>query len=244
MATFFRNINLIMKRDLKSYFYSPFAYVIIALVLVVDAVFFYAWALRREELTLQVIKTLFYIFSGTTMIASTLITMRLFTEEIQAKTMEMLYTAPLKDSEIVLGKYISSLIFFLVILLLSFNLPLFVYAYGEVSFGQILSGYLGTVLLAMASLSIGIFTSSITKSQIISAITAGGIIVVLLLSGSLGNYIGDPNLSEVITNLSLFVHFRDFEKGVVNLKDIIFMLSVTVFFLYLTTKIIESRRWK
>jgi len=240
-----RVVWLVMKRELGAYFRSYMGYVILSVVLLVDGVLFNAYALSGgAKLSAEVLRNFFYFSSGTTMIAGVLLTMRLLAEERQMGTLVLYTTSPVKDAQLVFGKFLSAFVFLCVLTLLTLYMPLLVYLNGKVSVGHIAGGYVGLVCLGAASLAVGLFGSALARSQIVAAIVGAGILVCLLLFWLLAN-VTDPPLSGVFGYLALHnKHFLPFMKGSVNTRDIIYYLSVTYFFLLLSTRVIEARRWR
>jgi len=240
-----RNIALLVRRELAAYLRSPMGYIIVAAVLCIDGLLFNVYALGgTPKLSAEVLELFFYFSSGTTMIASVFLSMRLLAEERQTGTLTLLFTSPIRDYEIVLGKFFSALIFFCVMTLLTVYMPLLIFVNGKVSLGHIFGGYLGLVLLGSASLAIGLFGSAVAKSQIIAAVTAGGLVVALLLFWLLGQ-VTEPPIREVSAYLALHgKHFMNFQQGVLNTRDIVFYLTLTYMFLLLTTHVLQARRWR
>jgi ABC-2 type transport system permease protein len=240
-----KNIALLIRRELGAYLKSPMGYIIVAAVLCIDGLLFNVYALGgTPKLSSEVLELFFYFSSGTTMIASIFLSMRLIAEERQTNTLTLLFTSPIKDHEIVLGKFFSALIFFCLMTLLSLYLPLLIFVNGKVSLGHIFGGYLGLVLLGSATLSIGLFGSAVARSQIIAAVTSGGLVVALLLFWLLGQ-ITDPPIKDVTAYLALHgKHFLPFQQGVLNSRDVIYYLSLTYVFLLLTTHMLQARRWR
>lgn len=240
-----RVVWLVMKRELGAYFRSYMGYVIMFVVLLVDGILFNAYALSGgAKLSAEVLRNFFYFSSGTTMIAGILLTMRLLAEERQMGTLVLYTTSPVKDGALVLGKFLSAFVFLCVLTLLTFYMPLLVYLHGKVSVGHIVGGYAGLVCLGAASLAVGLFGSALARSQIVAAIVGTGILVSLLLFWLLAN-VTDPPLAGVFGYLALHnKHFLPFMKGSVNVRDVVYYLSVTYFFLLLSTRVIEARRWR
>jgi ABC-2 type transport system permease protein len=240
-----KSILLIVRREFTAYFKSPLGYIIIGLVLFIDGLLFNVYALGGEEkFSFDVLRLFFYFSSGTTMIASVFISMRLLAEERQTKTIVLLYTSPIKESQIIIGKFLSGFLFLFFMTILTIYMPLLIFVNGKVSFGHIIGGYLGILLLGSASLAIGVFGSSLAKSQILAAIISGGIIVTMLLFWKLAQ-ITDSPLNEIFAYLSLYEkHFIPFMRGIVNTRSVIYYLVVTYFFLFISIRVLEARRWR
>ena len=182
-------------------------------------------------------KTLLFI------IFSPLITMRLFSEEEKLGTLELLLTSPVKDWEIVIGKYLASTVILISTLLCTLFYVILIFIYSTPDFGPLLSAYLGIILYGIATLGVGLFASSLSSNQIVSAVV--GIVILLLLSflDSLGAMLeGIP--STVFNEISLNYHYADFTKGVIDIRNIVYYLSTASIFLFFTVLILEMRRWR
>ena len=174
---------------------------------------------------------------------SALLTMRLISEERKLGTWELLLTAPAREYEIVLGKFFSCLLVLAGMLILTLYFPLLLMIFGDPDIGPILTSYLGLFLLGSASVAIGIFASSLTPNQIVSAVVAGGILFGLWFLGMVGSLIPEP-LGEILSYFSLSEHFPGFVRGVVDTRDLVYYLSVTAVFLFLSVRSIETERWR
>jgi ABC-2 type transport system permease protein len=236
---------LIARRDLASYLRSPVGYIVIAAVLLIDGLLFNVDALGGPAKTSsEVLERFFYFSSGTTMIACILLSMRLLAEERQTGTLTLLFTSPVREVEIVLGKYLSAFALFAGMTLLTIYMPALIFVNGKVSVGHIVSGYLGLLLLGSATLSIGIFGSSLARSQVLAAVVSAAIVVTMLVFWLVAQAT-DPPFKEVFAALALHNRrFIDFQRGIVELTDVVYYLSVTYVFLLASTKILESRRWR
>ena len=236
---------LIARRDLGGYLRSPAGYIIIAAVLLIDGLLFNVDALGGARKTSsEVLERFFYFSSGTTMIACVLLSMRLLAEERQTGTLTLLFTSPVREVEIVFGKYLSAFVMFALLTLLTLYMPALIFVNGKVSIGHIVSGYLGLLLLGSATLSIGLFASSLSRSQVLAAVVSAAIVVTMLLFW-LDGQATDPPFKEVFAALALHNRrFLDFQRGIVELGDVVYYLSVTYVFLLASTKVLESRRWR
>ncbi|MBI2890973.1 MAG: ABC transporter permease subunit [Nitrospirae bacterium] len=236
---------LIARRELGAYMGSWLGYTIGALILFVDGLLFNVYALGgADKLSSDVLRLFFYFSSGTTMVASLFLSMRLLAEERQTGTIVVLYTAPVRDVHIVLGKFCGAFLFLAALTLATVYMPLLILVRGSVSPGHLAAGYLGLLLLGAATLSMGLFASSLTRSQLVSAAVGGALVVSFLLLWLLGKVTDSP-FNDVFSYLALHnKHFEPFQKGVVNTRDIAYYLSVICFFLSLTTKVVGARRWK
>ena len=239
-----KRILLVARRELGAYLRSWVGFVVAAIVLAVDGLLFNAYALGPgPRLSSEVLREFFYFSSGTTMIAGLLLAMRLLAGEREAGTMVLLRSSPLSEWELVLGKYLSALVLLSLITLATFYMPLLVLVHGKVSLGQLAVGYLGLLLLGSASLAIGTFGSALAGNQPVAAIIGAAVLVGLLVSWWLAR-VCDPPLSKVFSDLALYSkHFVPFMRGTFHLRDLVYYLSVTYFFLLLAVRVESARRW-
>ena len=238
-------VFLIARRELNSYFSTLTGYVVAAVMLAISGLLFNTVALGgQEKLSEEVLRMFFYFMSGTVMVGSIFLSMRLLAEERQMGTLVVLYTSPVAEWQIVVGKYLSALVFLGLIVAISLYMPALIFVHGKVSLGHIFAGTLGLVMLGSASIAIGTFGSSLTRSQVVAAAVSGAIIVAMLLMWKLAKVVAPP-LDDVFGAMSLFdKHFQPLMKGIVNLRDVVFYISVTFFFLLATTKVLQARRWR
>jgi len=172
-----------------------------------------------------------------------MLTMRLFAEEKARGTIELLLTSPIRDWELLLGKWIGALAMYLSLLLFSGLSVIFLFAYGQPDWKPLLTGYLGLILQAAAMLALGMFISSVTQNQIVAAFLTFFLLLLLWvfewMSGMDQNW-----MTEVLTYLSLVKHNEGFVKGVLELKDVVYYASVSFFGLFLTARSLESLRYR
>jgi len=236
---------LIARRELAAYLRSWTGYVIIAAVLAVDGLLFNAYALGgADKRSSEVLSLFLYFSSGTTMIASVFISMRLLAEERQTGTLALLYSSPVRDGEIVLGKFLSALAFLGILTLATIYMPALIFVHGKISWGHIFGGYLGLMLLGSSALAIGTFGSALSRTQVLAAITSGCLIVAMLVSWLLGRVTERP-LSEIFSAMAMHgMHFQPFQSGIIHLRDVVYYLVVTYVFLFAATRVLEARRWR
>jgi ABC-2 type transport system permease protein len=239
-----RAILLIARRELGGYLRTMSGYVIIAVVLAVTGLLFNAGAMAGDKRSAEVLSQFFWWSSGITMIASVFISMRLLAEERQSGTLALLYSSPVRDSEIVLGKYLSGLAFLALMIGCSIYMPLLVMVNGKVSLGHVAAGYLGLMLLGSAALAVGTFGSALAKNQVLAAIITGCLLAALTAAWILANITERP-LSDIFTGLALHgQHFQPFQLGLIHLRDVVYYLMVTYVALFGATRVLEARRWK
>ena len=236
---------LIARRELGAYLRSMTGYVIAALVLVIDGLLFQAFVLGGpDRLSAEVLSNFFYISSGTTMIASIFISMRLLAEERQTGTLVLLTSSPVHDWEIVLGKFLSAFIFLAMITLATVYMPALIFVNGKVSIGHMAAGYLGLLLLGAASLAIGTFGSALARTQVLAAIFSGCIVVAMIVCWLLGK-VSERPFADVFTAMALHGrHFPPFQAGQIHLRDVFYYLAVTYLALFGATRVMEARRWR
>jgi ABC-2 type transport system permease protein len=235
-----RNTLPIFRREFASYFNSPIAYIYLTVYLGLSGWLFLKGFFIIGEASMR---SFFDLMPWIFLFFVPAITMRLWAEEKKVGTMELLMTLPITDAEAVLGKYLASLSFLLLSLCLTFALPIVVAVLGDPDPGQIVGGYLGSVLIGAAYLSIGLFISSLTENQIVAFIVSVVGIFGLFILGADFVLFGVPDwLVPVFSFLGLGGHFNSVSRGVVDTRDLVYYLSVIGFFLYLNVKSIEARR--
>jgi ABC-2 type transport system permease protein len=237
-----RRISLICAKELGTYLSSPMAYIVSAIFIALSGASFTTYLAQTSYSDtsirgfLEAAQLLILLFSA-------LLTMRLISEERKLGTWELLLTAPVREYEIVLGKFFSSLLILAGMLILTLYFPILLMIFGDPDTGPILTSYLGLLLLGSASLAIGIFASSLTPNQIVSAVIAGGILFGLWFLGSAASLIPDP-AGDLLSYFSLSYHFPNFIRGVVDTRDIVYYIIVTAVFLFFSVRSIETERWR
>jgi ABC-2 type transport system permease protein len=176
------------------------------------------------------------------LIFAIVLTMRTLAEEKKLGTWELLLTSPVRDSDVVLGKFLGSFGIMFVMLALTLFYPLLLVIYGDPDMGPILTSYLGLVLLGGTALSIGIFASSLTANQIVAAVVSGAILFGLWVIGIVATNTPQA-LQQVLSYLSISSHSAAFEAGVIDTRDIVYYVSITALFLYASIRSLEASRW-
>ena len=249
----------IFKKEMRLYFTSPVAWVIITMFLLIAGYFFYSifafytlasmqsamnpQMARELNVTDSVLRPLFSNVSVILLLLMPLITMRLFAEERRSGTIELLLTYPVRDGAVLVGKYLAALALYAIMLALTLLYPGILFYFARVEWGPLLTGYLGLLLMGATFLAVGIFASSLTENQIVAAITTFGTLLLLWVVGWSAEYVGGP-WGRVLSHLSILEHFDTFARGVLDTKDVIFYLDVTIVALFLTLRSLEARRWK
>jgi len=226
-------------KEFKSYLASPMAYVVTGIFLVFTGFFFQSSLTTYSETSIRG----FLVWGSILLLLlGPVLTMRLLAEEKKMGTLELLLTAPVRDNEVIVGKFLGSLGILTAMLALTFYYPLLLMWFGDPDWGPIATGYLGLFLLGGASLAVGLFASSLTSNQIVAAVVAGGVLFALWFVGMAADLLPEA-LGEVIGYLSLSSHFPDFMRGMIDTRGVIYYLSITVLFLFLAIRSLENSRW-
>lgn len=253
-----RNIGAIFSKEIRSYFTSPVAYGLMAFFAILSGYFFYVyvaifvtrgmesqmtgrsfpmdvneWVIRPALMNVSVIG-LFLI---------PLITMRIFAEEKARGTMELLATSPVRDIEIILGKWFAAVTMYAAILAVSFLNIAILFLYGKPEITPILTGFLGLLLQGGTLLAIGTFISTTTKNQIVAAFSTFAVCLILWVLDWVSSY-NQEAWAKVVAYLSVITHFEPFAKGVIDTKDVIFYATMIFLGLFLTARSLESARWR
>lgn len=235
----------IMRRELAGYVRSPIGAIIVFAVLVLDGLLFNAFAIgSAARKSSEVLELFFYMSSGSVLAGSIFIGMRLIAEERQMGTFTLLATSPLKEWQLVLGKYLSALVFLAVMTALTAYMPLLVMVNGKVSLAHILAGYLGLLLVGGAGLALVLLCSAIAPNQLVAAVLGAAMVLVFILLWLLSR-VASPPINDLVAYLSLHdKHFRPFMRGIVSLQDVVFYVSFIYVALCATTRVVEARRWR
>lgn len=241
-----RSLAALVRRELGVYFVSPIAYIILTALLFLAGLGFVgsvrtAVASRSPgdyQGTLLFIEIVVVLTSAT-------VTMRLIAEEKSRGTIEMLLTAPVSEMQVVLAKFAAALGLLVFLLLPTFGFALILGQYGSVDYGQVLCGYLGVLLLGAALYSLGLFISSLFSSQMAAGIVTFMAVLLLLIANIVSiNMPESSGVRQVLDYVNLSINFGDFMKGVVDSSRLVYLLSIPAFFLFLTARVLETRRWR
>jgi gliding motility-associated transport system permease protein len=245
-----RNIILIASKELRSYLTSPMAYIVVCIFLLLSGLFFVLYLQNTDfsDTSIQGFIDPLSVFgvqaSGNVLLLlfAVILTMRALAEEKKLGTLELLLTSPVRDSDVVLGKYLGSVGILAIMLVLTFLYPLLLIILGDPDMGPIWTSYLGLFLLGCTALSIGIFGSSFTSNQIVAAVVSGVILFGLWIIGIVAGSVPE-GLRQVLNYMSISYHSAGFEAGVIDTRDIVYYLSITVLFLYFSIRSLEASRW-
>ena len=248
---------VIARKELKQLFTSPIAYVALAMFFLITGFLFFSLigVYTSQVLQLQgppppgfdptriIFSPLFQDVSFVLILLVPILTMRLVSEEDRAHTMELLVTSPVGSAGIVLGKYLASIVLFLVLLAVSTYMPLSLAVLGKLDWGLLGASYLGLLLVGAAFLAIGLFASTLNENQIVSAAIGFALLLMFWVLGFAQQASGSA-VQQVLSSLSFSTHFSNLASGLVDTQDIIFFLSLAGFFLFLGAVALESRKWR
>ncbi|HLZ41153.1 MAG TPA: ABC transporter permease [Candidatus Sulfotelmatobacter sp.] len=253
-----RNIWIICRKELGSYFASPVAYLLLTMFGVIFGFFFWnalgyfvvegmEMQMRGQSFPMnlneQIIRPLLSNVGVIGLFFIPMITMRLFAEEKRTGTIELLATSPVRDLEIIVGKWLAALILYCCLLLFTAVNFAFLFKYGNPDWKPLAMGYLGLLLQAGALLAIGTFISTLTKNQIIAGAATFGVELLLWVIGWVGEY-ETSMWARVLSYLSIITHFESFGRGVLDSKDAVFYLTLIFLGLFFTARSMESLRWR
>jgi ABC-2 type transport system permease protein len=251
------NILAIAQKELRGYFASPIAYIVIGFFALIFGVFYYSildWFVRQGmqmgmmgpqsmNVNQQMIRPLFLNLSVVILFILPFLTARSFAEEKRSGTIELLLTSPLTDFEIVMGKFIGCMLLYaamLAVTLIHFGV---LFGFGNPDWKPVAVGYLGMLLFGGAIIALGLFVSSLTRNQIVAGVAGFALVLALWVIDWLGQSLG-PRAEAVFKYLSMTGHLDDFVKGVIDTKHLVYYLSFISFWLFMTIKSVDTERWR
>jgi ABC-2 type transport system permease protein len=253
------SFTAVLKKEMAVYFATPIFYITGFFFLLLGGYFFYFNTYNYTLISYQaaqnlqmaaylnplqmVFRPLFGTLAVVLLLLVPLLTMRLLAEEKRAGTAELLFTYPLTDWAIIFGKFLAALLIFAIFLIFTLAYPLAFSTLARLDWASLGACYLGILLLGGACLALGLFASSLTENQIIAAVTAFALLLLFWIIGWQQD-IGAPGWGGVFAALSLMDHYDGFIRGVIDTRDLVFFLSFIYFFLFLTKRQLESRRWR
>ena len=234
--------TVIARRELSSYFYSPIAYVAMVLFLGVAGYLFSRDFVPGQPAGMRsIFEWMVWLLVGVLPV----LCMGLLAQEWATGTIETMMTAPVEEHEVVIGKFLGSFLFFLVLLAPTLLYLVMLALYSRPDYGPIFSGYVGLILVGAMFIAIGLFCSSLTKTQLVAVITAWAILLMISLVPWIAA--GQATLSgfwRKVADQGVMARYVDFSKGIIDTGNLVYFLAVTTVFLFLTVKVLESRRWK
>ena len=251
-----RNIAAIAQKELRSYFSSPMAYIVIGFFLLPFGVFFFLYlqSFVRQSLqsaqfggamniNQQVVRYVLQNASVIILFIMPMITMRTYSEEKRSGTIELLLTSPVSDVEIVFGKFFGALGLYAAMLGVTLLYMAILFVFGNPEWRPIVAGYFGLLLMGGAFVSIGLLISSTTNNQIVAGVVTFVVFLLLWIIGWFADSAG-PTIGPITSYLSITEHFDDFSKGIIDTKHVIYYLSLITFGLFLTSKSVDTERWR
>ena len=251
------NILAIAQKELRSYFASPIAYVIIGFFALVFG-YFYIVSINiflqaamqmgipgqgQININAMAIRPLLQNVSVVALFVLPLITMRTYSEEKRSGTIELLLTSPLTDFQIIMGKFIGAVALYGLMLAATLPHMAVLFIYGNPEWKPIVTGYLGLLLMGASFISMGLWISSLTKNQIVAGmITFAMFLLLWTINWAIDS--AGPGMQKVLTAVSITDHFDDFSKGVIALRHLVYYISFITFGLFLTAKSVDSERWR
>jgi ABC-2 type transport system permease protein len=231
---------VISKREIRTYFNSPIAYIVVTVFTIITGYLFFTQLFIEKQADMR---GLFGVMPLLFMFLVPAITMRLLAEEKGSGTLELLITMPVRDWEIVVGKFLAALALICTALALTLVFALTVKSMGPLDKGPTIGGYIGLVLMGGAYASIGLMASSYTRNQIVAFIVSFAICFTLYLLGRISQFVPE-SLQALFSFLSIDTHFENISRGVIDTRDVIYYVSVMAVCLLLATLSLESRKWK
>jgi ABC-2 type transport system permease protein len=253
-----RNVLIIWRKELRSYFVSPVAYILLAMFAIIFGFFFWnslgyfvymgmESQMRGQPMPMnlneELIRPLLSNISVVGLFLIPMITMRLFAEEKRTGTIELLVTSPIRDVDVILGKWLAAVSLYACMLLLTAINFAFLFKYGHPDWKPLAIGYLGLLLQAGALLAIGTFISTLTKNQIVAGAATFGVCLLLWVLEWVSGY-ETATWARVLSYMSVITHFETFAKGVLATKDAVYYVTVIFLSLFLTARSMESLRWR
>jgi ABC-2 type transport system permease protein len=251
-----RNILAIADKELRSYFASPIAYIIIGLFALLFGWFFFVYLsvfVQRSSQAMMgggapninqdMIRGVFLNSAVIILFVMPMITMRTYSEEKRSGTIELLLTSPVTDFQIIMGKFLGALGLYASMLLVTMLYIAVLFIYGNPEWRPIATGYLGLLLMGGCFLSVGLFISSVTKNQIVAGFLTFAVFLMLWVINWMADQSG-PIMGAVLKYLSITDHFDDFARGIVDTKHVIYYVTFITFGLFLTAKSVDMERWR
>jgi ABC-2 type transport system permease protein len=254
------HIGIVAGKELRSYFMSPVAYVVIAMFLLIVGVLTYLAAVQASTIAMQqmqvkavipelhvnelVFRPVFGNLAIILLLLLPMLTMRLFAEERKMRTLELLMTSPITVTEIVLGKYLAATVIFGGMVALTGVTPVMLSFFTQIDWLPLGAAYFGLFLMGSLFLSVGLFASALTENQIIAVFVSFGILLLFWMVGwAAESWQGQP-IGQLLLYLSIVDHFDPFVKGLIDSRDIVYYITSIMFWIFLTHRVIESQRWR
>jgi ABC-2 type transport system permease protein len=235
------------RRELRAYFFSPLAYVVLCFFLLVCGVIFIFLVGQLNDPRSGGGPPLGFFFRTTwllLLLVVPVLTMRLISEELRSGSIEVLMTAPVTEGQVVAGKFLAALTFYGVLWLPTLVYAVSINLFETVDWGPVGSGYLGILLIGSLFVSIGVFASSMTRSQLLAAMITVAVLFLLFLLSLFGELTTSDLVKKVLDYLNIWNHIDEFASGIVDTRRLVFYLSGTLFFLFLASRALEDKKWR
>jgi ABC-2 type transport system permease protein len=235
------------RRELRAYFFSPLAYVVLCFFLLVSGVIFIFLVGQLNDPRSGGGPPLGFFFRTTWLLLLLIVpvlTMRLISEELRSGSIEVLMTAPVTEGQVVTGKFLAALAFYGILWLPTVVYAISINLYEKVDWGPVGAGYLGILLIGSLFVSIGVFASAMTRSQLLAAMITVALILLLFLVSLFGSLTTNDLIKNALGHLSIWDHIEEFASGIVDTRRLVFYLSGTLFFLFLASRALEDKKWR
>ncbi len=255
------HILTIWQKELKQFFLSPIAYVILVVFITLAGLFYFdlftyfvqmqaqfqsyqnPMAMQQLNVNDMIITPLFHNLSVILLLIIPLMTMRLYAEERKNGTEETLLTSPISESSIVWGKFMGAISFYAFAVFLTAQFPLILFKYGNPDVGKILTGYAGLFLMGASFIAFGLFSSTLAKTQTQAAVWSFFTLLLLWIVGWLAESVAGA-AGKVLKYIAIMTHFENFAQGVIAVSDLVYFAAFIFFFIFLATRVVESSRWR
>lgn len=234
-------------RELRAYFVSPLAYVVLFFFLVVNGIVFGNLASILSDPRSPAGPPMTYFFGSTTLmllILGVVLTMRLVSEELRSGSIEVLMTAPVTEGQVIAGKYLASFTFYAFLWLPTLAYAAVVAHYSSVDWGPVAAGYVGVLGIGALFLAVGTFASAMTRSQLVAAMVSVALVFLLFLLGLFEELITNQAVKQSLGYLNLWSHIEELAKGIVDTRRLVYYLSASLFFLFLASRALEDKKWR
>lgn len=233
-------MNAILKREIRAYFRTPLGYVLIAAMYFFTGYYYYTYNLYNGTSNLSV---LFSNLFSVVLFLVPVLTMRLMSEDKRSRTDQILLTAPVRRSGIVIGKYLSALIVYVIAISGTLLVAAVTDYFSSPDWPVIIGNFLGLLLLGAALIAVCMFLSSLTESQVIAAVTSFAVSLLLMLVDAFSFVVSDNSIKKMLTFMSFNNRYKPFTYGILDLSNALFFISFSALFLFLTSAVLEKRRW-
>jgi ABC-2 type transport system permease protein len=235
------------RRELRAYFFSPLAYVVMCFFLAVSGVIFVLLVSQLNDPRSVGGPPLGFFFQASwlmLLLVIPVLTMRLISEEVRSGSIEVLMTAPVTEGQVVAGKFLAAFAFYAALWLPTVVYGLSIHLYEKVDWGPVAAGYLGVLLIGAFFLSIGLFASAMTRSQLLAAMITVALLLLLFLVSLFETLFNNETIKQALGFMNVWNHIAEFSDGIVDSRRLVFYLSGTFFFLFLASRALEDKKWR